>query len=97
MSEGGNKAAKKRLKAEGAVLRGVLHRWQPIPGASEDEYDCLVHHLVSVLHSTPKPNSEKVAACISKEMTEHFGISVSSDEAEVVSRQISDALEASNV
>jgi hypothetical protein len=97
MSAGGNKPAKKRLKAEEAVVRGVLHRWQPIPGAPEDEYDCLVHHLLSVLHSTSKPNSEKLAACISKEMIEHFGISVSSDEASAISGQISEALEASNV
>ena len=91
MSGGKHKTAKKRFKTEEAALRAVLHHWQPLPSAPEDEYDCLVHHLLNVLHADSKIDATKVAACISDEMTAHFGLPVSAQEADVISRQICEA------
>lgn len=91
MSGGVHKPAKKRFKAEEAALRSILHRWQPIPGAPEDEYDCLVHHLLSHLHAHPRSGPEEIAACISEQMAEHFRSCGSVEGAKAVSRKIHEA------
>lgn len=50
------KSKKKEIKAEEAFLRQLFHHWDPIvsgipPHTPLDEYDYLVHKIISELHS----------------------------------------------
>ncbi len=90
MSKRLNRAAKKRIKVEEAAVREILNRWQPIPGAPEDEYECLVHHLLSHLHADAESGPDKIAGWISEEMQDHFGLDISAKAAVGVSRQIAE-------
>jgi hypothetical protein len=75
-----NRAAKGRVKAESAAVRRVLLAWDPIGvgGAPEDEYDCLVAHIVSALHQGK--TEQDIAAVISSELTDHFGVSAPAED-----------------
>ena len=47
----------------------------------DDEYDCLVHHIISSLHR----GDSDIAGLIYREMNDHFGLSVRQEEADKVS------------
>lgn len=41
---------KKQIKAEEIAIRNILKEWDPIPNSPPDEYDDLVHQLISARH-----------------------------------------------
>lgn len=50
-----HKKDKKAIKNEQAVLRDIFNRWDPIMSGFPintpvDEYDCLIHKIISNLH-----------------------------------------------
>jgi len=75
------KATKKAVKSEAQAVRAILNEWDPIPGSPADEYDCLIDHIVSALHQG-KTQRAQIAALISSELENHFGIT--SSEADVI-------------
>jgi len=88
MSKQESKWARKRFRTEEQVIRKILNEWAPIGfGTPDDEYDCLTHHLLSVLHSGG--NLFNVRSTIQEDLTEHFGLSrVPKDEINQVANQI---------
>lgn len=65
--------------SEARAVRAILNEWDPIPGSPPDEYDCLVDHIVSALHQG-KTQSSQIAALISLELKNHFGLCSSDSE-----------------
>jgi hypothetical protein len=70
---------KKNVKRDSAAVRSVLNRWDPVAGSPGDEYDCLVDHIVSALHSG-KSRLSDVATLIATEMKNHFNLVGDDDE-----------------
>jgi hypothetical protein len=86
-----NNQAKPRqheFKSEERVIRDILNKWNPIEGSPEDEYDCLVHHILSGLHRGAK--AEGVRLIMTDELANHFGITVSEEELIPVAQDIGD-------
>ena len=73
MSGASHKNQKRRFNREEQFVRGALNEWDLIPGSPEDEYDCLVHHILSALHAGA--NQEDLEMLIEEEMSNHFGLS----------------------
>jgi len=74
MSKPETKKKRKQFAKEEAAIRKIINIWEPIGFTTpEDEYDCLVHHLLSILNSGG--NQQEVAAKIEKEIKNHFGLS----------------------
>lgn len=74
------RAAKLRVKAESAAVRRILLSWDPVGagGVPDDEYDCLVDHIVSASRHG-KADAKDIAAVISSELTRHFGVTASGE------------------
>jgi hypothetical protein len=74
MSKPETNKKRKQIAKEEAAIRQVINAWQPIGfPMPEDEYDCLVHHLLSVLNSGG--SQQDVAAKIKNDIENHFGLS----------------------
>jgi hypothetical protein len=69
----GKKAMKDQIKQEASSIRKILNQWDPLGGSPEDEYDCLVDHIVSALHRG-MASSSNLARLIKVELNDHFGI-----------------------
>jgi len=83
-----NRNRKKVIKLEIKAIRRILNAWDPIAGSPEDEYDCLVHRIISDLHSgIIKPSD--IARIIKSELKDHFGISKTDAEIFKVAENIS--------
>jgi hypothetical protein len=78
-----------RVKAECAAVRQVLLAWDPIGvgGTAEDEYDGLVHLIVSAIHQGK--TAQDIAAIISSELTDHFGVSALAEDISRVAANLS--------
>jgi hypothetical protein len=60
-----------QFKANEKVVRAILNEWAPIgAGTPEDEYDCLVHRVLSVLD---RGSILDLKATLQEELFEHFG------------------------
>jgi len=88
MSKPETKNRRKRFAKEETAIRKIINDWKPIGlQAPDDEYDCLVHHLLSVLHSGG--NQQDVAAKIKSELKNHLGLSsFSENEISVVADKV---------
>jgi hypothetical protein len=74
MSKPETKNKRKQFAKEEAAIRQIINAWRPIGFQTpENEYDYLVHHLLSVLNSGG--NHHDVAAKIRNELENHFGVS----------------------
>lgn len=74
MSKRATRAKRKRFAEEEAAIRKVISEWGPIGfPVPDDEYDCLVHQLLSLLHAGG--NRDDVAGKIEEELRDHFGLS----------------------
>ncbi len=85
------------FKREQKAIRRILNDWDPIGVSNvevdegvahplEHEYDCLNHQLLSALHGGAGP--ETIGEFIRREMDEHFGLSVSAEEARSVADRL---------
>ena len=64
---------RKQFAAEARSVRDILNEWEPIGFVTpEDEYDCLVHRVLSVLHGGGAKH--ELAAKIKSELQHHFGL-----------------------
>jgi hypothetical protein len=72
MSDSTHKKEKNRIKADEIFVRRILTEWDPIPGSPDGEYDCLVHHILSVLHHGV--DQADLVSVIKNEMINHFGV-----------------------
>ncbi len=82
------KSSRSCFKLEEQALRKIFRRWDPIGGSPSNEYDCLIHHLLSVFQNNPNTSGTTIAAIISKEFADHFGFSVPQDGVERVAKEI---------
>ena len=88
MSNSRHRPEIKRFKAEATCVRRILNEWDPIPGSPDDEYDCLVHHILSALHRGS--NRLGLIQLIKSEMAVHFcGIEAPDADIEMVAGKIS--------
>lgn len=72
------KAMKNQIKKEAQSIREILNQWDPLGGSPEDEYDCLVDHVLSALHRG-MTDSTDLARLIKSELNDHFGIDLSKE------------------
>jgi len=72
MSKPEHKRRRHEFKAEEAKVRALLMEWDPIPGSSDHEYDCLTHNLISHLHRGAQ--HQEIAVLIRRHLSEHMGI-----------------------
>jgi len=77
----------KKFKAEEETVRQILNDWEPIEGSPEDEYDCLVHRLISTLHKGEE-TTKSISSLISNELKQHFGVEIPDEEIDTVSKEI---------
>ncbi len=62
----------KLFKKEEHSVRAILNEWDPLQASPPpDEYDCLNHRVLSVLHSGSSRDDLK--SMIEREMLDHFG------------------------
>ena len=80
---------KKRIKSEIQSIRRILNTWDPIPWSPEDEYDCLVHRIISGLHSGIEKPIE-LAKLITAELNNHFGLHSSESDVRDIAETISE-------
>jgi len=86
MNKTEKKSLRKSFKKEENQIRYILNEWDPIPGSPEDEYDCLVHIILSSLHKGS--NQKAIEDTIIKELMNHFGIKEESNKICNVSSKI---------
>jgi len=73
MSKPEKKKRRKQFAKEEAAIRQIINTWKPIGFRTPvNEYDCLVHHLLSVLDSGG--NQQDLAAKLKNELKNHFGL-----------------------
>jgi hypothetical protein len=72
MSGSQHKTETKRFKGDENSVRQILNEWNPIPGSPDDEYDCLVHHILSAIHRGSR--EADLIQIIKSEMVQHFGV-----------------------
>ena len=81
------------LREQEALLRAMINAWDPIGliacGTPEDEYDCITHRVLGLLHS------QADAAAISKSLATflpyHFGSAPSAPEIEAFAVKATEA------
>ncbi|MEN6320405.1 MAG: hypothetical protein ABFD82_16840 [Syntrophaceae bacterium] len=90
MSKRKTKLRRKRFAKEESAIRRIIYEWQPIGlPTPEDEYDCLVHHVISILHA--RGNHDDVAYKIKYELENHFGLrSISTNDINIIAGKIFD-------
>ena len=69
--------SKREIRERSAQLRALICEWDPIGvmgsfGCPRDEYDCLVHLLLTLLDSGA--GKEEIARHLRREIHEHFGL-----------------------
>jgi len=73
MDKANRKMRRKEFAAEERAVRDILNEWEPIGFSTpEDEYDCLVHRVLSVLHGGG--TKDELAAKIKFELEHHLGL-----------------------
>ena len=73
MSKPETKKRRKQCAKEEFAIRQIINDWKPIGFPTpNDEYDCLVHHLLSVLNSNG--NQQDVSEKMKDELKNHFGL-----------------------
>jgi hypothetical protein len=61
------------FRREEAALLRILNDWDPIRvGPPPDEYDCLAHHVLGLLHRGAA--QDDVRDLLEREVADHFGI-----------------------
>lgn len=74
MSKPEAKKRRKQFAKEECAIRKIINDWKPIGFPTpEDEYDCLVHQLLSILHSGG--TQQEIAAKIKSVLQDYFGLS----------------------
>lgn len=67
---------KEQSRARWREIRSLVNDWDPIDlityGAPEDEYECVVGPLISLLEQSS--TSEEIASFLECEFAEHFGV-----------------------
>jgi len=86
MANADRKHRRDEFKHEEAELRMLLNEWDPIPGSPDDEYDCLVHDLLSHLHRGV--TREELAGLIDVHSQHHFGAACSPQELAVAADNV---------
>lgn len=77
---------RKRVRRERPQLRALINDWNPIGvgGLPEDEYDCLVDHILSKLYAGA--TGPDLANLLETELDGHFGITPPADVAHFADR-----------
>ena len=87
----GHNKEKKIIKNEEAALKDIFHRWDPIMSgfplnSPMDEYDCLIHKIISNLHLGI--NEKDLNNLISEEIKNHFHLNEPQHKIQKVSNEI---------
>ncbi len=69
-----DKVRRRELRRLEHAVRDVLIAWDPVPGAPDDEYDCLIWPLVRYLDE--RAGRAEIAAWLQGEVATHYGIDV---------------------
>lgn len=75
MSRHKTRLRRQQFSNEEAAIREIMHQCAPVAfPAPEDEYDCLVHQLISLLHAGG--TQDDLACRIRDEMESHLALSL---------------------
>lgn len=77
---------RRRFKVEEAAVRAIFNEWDPIAESPEDEYDCLVHELISKLHHGA--TRDELDRHIQAQFREHFGLPQHAETTRAVADQV---------
>jgi len=89
MSKPDTKKKRKQFAKEESMIRKVFLDCEPMSFPTpDDEYDCLVHHLISILHSGG--SQQDIAAKIKDKFEHHFGIFISDKEIDSIAQKVWD-------
>lgn len=80
------KKLKKKLKGHEKAIRAVLNEWDPIPGSPENEYDCLVHKILTMLYQGVSKN--ELESMLQSELIDHFGLDASREKVKVLVEKV---------
>ena len=76
----------REFKEEEQVVRTILNDWDPISGSPKDEFDCLVHRILSNLHQIGQ--KEKLLELIQDQLSNHFGLDLPQDQISNTAKKI---------
>ena len=77
---------RKAFKIEKKAIRNILNDWDPISGSPWNEYECLVHWILSLLHRGG--TKIEISSLIKDKLEHHFGLNGDKDQIEIVSGKI---------
>lgn len=86
MTSNEHELKKRVVKGEEQTIRTLMNEWDPIPGSPADEYDCLVHHILGLLHQNAAKN--QLRSMIQSELVCHFGLHPSNQEIDAITEKI---------
>ena len=86
MSGSANKSRRDQVQEEESFLRSLLNEWDPITGSPSDEYDTLVHRLISELHAGMRQDS--LNNLIAEYFANHVGVPMPPHETGRVAKRI---------
>jgi hypothetical protein len=78
--------AKRSIRVQVSEIRRYLNEWDPLPGGSADEYDCLGDRIIGSLHRGS--SAPELTELICAWFAEHFHSPVAREEARAVSERI---------
>jgi hypothetical protein len=86
MTRGDRAARRSTFTRDEAALRVLLNPGGACADAPADEFDCLVHHVLSVLYR--EPSIEAVSAVLARECSDHLALICSASAVDSVARRI---------
>ena len=86
MSVSTRKTRRDQFRDEEAALRALINAFVIVPGSPEDEYDALVHRLLSSLHA----NATRVAisGVIANYFATDFGVPLRADDTSAITDRV---------
>jgi len=86
MSVSKRKTRRDQFRDEEASLRALINEFDIVPGSPEDEYDVLVHRLLSSLHA----NATQIALSevVAKYFATDFGVPLRADDTSAITDRV---------
>jgi hypothetical protein len=88
MNRDERKRNRKLFKSEEKAVRAILNEWDSIVGSPANEYDYLVHRILSMLHRDGA--KAELGAMIQQELVDHFGFGIPEKEIDRVAKKVWD-------
>ena len=77
---------KKEFQERFFALRKIVNSWDLIPGSPKDEFDSLIHQILSHLYKGA--DFEKISRVLSSEMTVNYGLTTDNKDIKKLTEEI---------